>query len=159
MIRNFRKPLIVAGPKILLRHPDCISSLTEMADGTYFLPVLSDDTSKVNPEKVKRLLFTSGKHYYTLNEEREKRKRDDIAIIRLEELCPFPADEIRQEIKKYKNVKDFIWCQEEHRNQGVWSFINPRFQNVVGIHVCLSRHLIISLRQCQYHCFFFKEKT
>jgi probable 2-oxoglutarate dehydrogenase E1 component DHKTD1 len=88
-----------------------------------------------NPEKIRRLLFTSGKHYYTLNEEREKRNRDDIAIIRLEELCPFPADELRQEIKKYKNAKEFLWCQEEHRNQGAWSFINPRFENIVGVHV------------------------
>ncbi len=90
---------------------------------------------KINPEKIQRLLFTSGKHYYTLNEERDKQKRDDIAIIRLEELCPFPTDEIREEIKKYKNIKDFIWCQEEHRNQGVWSFIRPRFENILGIHV------------------------
>ncbi|CAF5041471.1 unnamed protein product, partial [Rotaria socialis] len=90
----------------------CVSTLTDMADGTSFLPVLSDTMSKtkLNPEKIKRLLFTSGKHYYTLNEERDKRKRDDTAIIRLEELCPFPADELRQEIKKYKNAKEFIWC-------------------------------------------------
>ncbi|CAF3579917.1 unnamed protein product [Rotaria socialis] len=137
MIRNFRKPLIVAGPKILLRHPDCVSTLTDMADGTSFLPVLSDTMSKtkLNPEKIKRLLFTSGKHYYTLNEERNKRKRDDTAIIRLEELCPFPADELRQEIKKYKNAKEFIWCQEEHRNQGAWVFVRPRFENIVGIHL------------------------
>ncbi|CAF0997885.1 unnamed protein product [Adineta steineri] len=137
MIRNFRKPLIVAAPKILLRHPDCISSLTDMADGTHFLPVLTDNLSKIkiNPEKIKRILFTSGKHYYTLNEERDKRKRDDLVIIRLEELCPFPADELRQEIKKYKNAKDFIWCQEEHRNQGAWTFIRPRFENIVGTHL------------------------
>ena len=90
---------------------------------------------KIQPEKVKRLLFTSGKHYYTLNEEREKRQRTDVGIIRLEELCPFPADELRQEIKKYPNAKEFLWCQEEHRNQGAWSFIDPRFKNIVGFHV------------------------
>ncbi len=93
---------------------------------------------KINPEKIQRLLFTSGKHYYTLNEEREKRNRDDVAIIRVEELCPFPADELREEIKKYKNVKEFIWCQEEQRNQGGWVFVRPRFENIVGIHVCLT---------------------
>ncbi|CAF1667506.1 unnamed protein product, partial [Adineta ricciae] len=137
MIRNFRKPLIVAGPKILLRHPDCVSSLAEMSDSTHFLPVLTDNISKtkINPEKVRRVLFTSGKHYYTLNDEREKRKRDDVAIVRLEELCPFPADELRQETKKYKNAKEFIWCQEEHRNQGAWVFVKSRFENIVGIHL------------------------
>jgi len=135
MIRNFRKPLIVAGPKILLRHPECVSTLDDMADGTYFLPVLSDNISKtqLNPEKIKRVLFTSGKHYYTLNDEREKRKRDDVAIIRVEELCPFPADEIRQEMKKYRNAKEFLWCQEEQRNQGAWTFVKPRFENIVGV--------------------------
>ena len=132
MIRNFRKPLIVAGPKILLRHPECVSTLTDMADGTHFSPVLAD---QAKPEKVKRVLFTSGKHYYTLNEERAKRKRDDVAIVRLEELCPFPADELRQEIGKYTNAKEFLWCQEEHRNQAAWSFVKPRFENIVGIHV------------------------
>lgn len=90
----------------------------------------------IQPENVKRLLFTSGKHYYTLTEEREKRERKDVAIIRLEELCPFPADELRQEMKKYPNAKEFLWCQEEHRNQGAWSFIDPRFTNIVGLHVC-----------------------
>jgi len=137
MIRNFRKPLIVAGPKILLRHPECVSTLDDMADGTYFLPVLSDNISKtqLNPEKIKRVLFTSGKHYYTLNDEREKRKRDDVAIIRVEELCPFPVDEIRQEMKKYRNAKEFLWCQEEQRNQGAWTFVKPRFENIVGVQV------------------------
>ena len=59
-----------------------------------------------------------------------------MAIIRLEELCPFPADELRREMKKYPNAKEFLWCQEEHRNQGAWPFISPRFQNIVGVHVC-----------------------
>ena len=158
MIRNFRKPLIVAAPKILLRHSDCVSSLADMADGKYFLPVHPDNPSKVvrlflffdvdddaiffsplqlqiDAKGVKRLLFTSGKHYYTLSEEREKRQRADVAIIRIEELCPFPAEEIRQEMKKYPNAKEFLWCQEEHRNQGPWSFINPRFANIIGHHV------------------------
>jgi probable 2-oxoglutarate dehydrogenase E1 component DHKTD1 len=100
-----------------------------MADGTHFLPVLSDNISKVC------LKFSWFEKKKFLNEERDKRKRNDIAIIRLEELCPFPADELREEIKKYKNAKEFIWCQEEHRNQGAWSFIKPRFENIVGIHV------------------------
>ena len=70
-----------------------------------------------------------------MSEEREKRQRTDVAIIRIEELCPFPAAEIREEMKKYPNAKEFFWCQEEHRNQGPWSFINPRFANILGHHV------------------------
>ena len=89
----------------------------------------------IDANRVKRILFTSGKHYFTLNEAREKRKRDDVAIIRIEELCPFPADEIRKEMQKYPNAKEFLWAQEEHRNQGPWSFIKPRFENIVGVHV------------------------
>lgn len=128
--------MIVAGPKILLRHPDCVSTLNEMTDGTKFQPVLSDTLGKnISNNQVKRILFTSGKHYYTLSEARDKQKRNDVAIIRLEELCPFPVEEIRQEIKKYSNAKEFIWAQEEHRNQGAWSFAKPRFENILGIQV------------------------
>jgi probable 2-oxoglutarate dehydrogenase E1 component DHKTD1 len=90
----------------------------------------------IQPNKVQRLLLTSGKHYYTLNDERNRRQRDDIAIIRVEELCPFPVDELRQEMKKYPHVKEYLWCQEEHRNQGAWSFVRPRFENILGINVC-----------------------
>ena len=101
---------------------------------------------------MKRLLFASGKHYYTLNEEREKQQRQDIAIIRLEELCPFPADELRQEMKKYSKAKEFLWCQEEHRNQGAWSFIHPRFSNILGVHVCISCTMFKN-KHCHYSFF------
>ncbi|CAF1101142.1 unnamed protein product [Didymodactylos carnosus] len=132
MIRNYRKPLIVAAPKLLLRHPECISSLKEMDEGTSFQRVLGDN--QVAADKVNRVLFVSGKHYYTLCDARLKLKRqDNIAIVRLEEICPFPAADLRQEIKKYKNATQFIWCQEEHRNQGLWTFISARFENILGV--------------------------
>ncbi|KAK3755337.1 hypothetical protein RRG08_026067 [Elysia crispata] len=131
MVRNFQKPLIVAGPKTLLRLPAAASTLAEMAPGTHFLPVLPDSTAVTSAE-VTRLVFCSGKHYYALVEERQKRAAKHVAFIRLESLCPFPTSELQELLQQYPNVKEFIWSQEEHRNMGAWSFVNPRFQNLVG---------------------------
>ncbi|XP_059260307.1 2-oxoadipate dehydrogenase complex component E1 isoform X4 [Mustela nigripes] len=128
MVRNFRKPLIVASPKMLLRFPAAVSTLQEMAPGTTFKPVIGD--SSVDPKKVKRLVFCCGKHFYALLKQREslEAKKHDFAIIRLEELCPFPLDSLQQEMSKYKHVKDFIWSQEEPQNMGPWCFVSPRFE-------------------------------
>jgi len=82
VVRNFRKPLIVVGPKVLLRHPAAVSSLVELCPGTSFQPVLSD--TSVDPKKVKRVIFVSGKHYYTLLKERETKGIDNMAIVRIE---------------------------------------------------------------------------
>jgi probable 2-oxoglutarate dehydrogenase E1 component DHKTD1 len=134
MLLPFRKPLIMASPKGLLRLPECVSSLDQFDTSTKFEPVLDDPKVRSN-DKIKRLIFVCGKHYYELSAEKEKRKLEDVAIIRLEELSPFPADQIRQVISKYKNVKksEYIWAQEEHRNQGTWTFVSPRFEHVLGI--------------------------
>uniref|UniRef100_G3R5K5 2-oxoadipate dehydrogenase complex component E1 n=1 Tax=Gorilla gorilla gorilla TaxID=9595 RepID=G3R5K5_GORGO len=128
MVRNFRKPLIVASPKMLLRLPAAVSTLQEMAPGTTFNPVIGD--SSVDPKKVKTLVFCSGKHFYSLVKQRESlgAKKHDFAIIRVEELCPFPLDSLQQEMSKYKHVKDHIWSQEEPQNMGPWSFVSPRFE-------------------------------
>ncbi|XP_063466167.1 2-oxoadipate dehydrogenase complex component E1 isoform X2 [Symphalangus syndactylus] len=128
MVRNFRKPLIVASPKVLLRLPAAVSTLQEMAPGTTFNPVIGD--SSVDPKKVKTLVFCSGKHFYSLMKQRESLgvKKHDFAIIRVEELCPFPLDSLQQEMSKYKHVKDHIWSQEEPQNMGPWSFVSPRFE-------------------------------
>ncbi|XP_012870221.1 PREDICTED: probable 2-oxoglutarate dehydrogenase E1 component DHKTD1, mitochondrial [Dipodomys ordii] len=128
MVRNFRKPLIVASPKLLLRFPAAVSTLQEMAPGTTFKPVIGD--SSVDPNKVKTLVFCCGKHFYALLKHRESlgAKKHDFAIIRIEELCPFPLDSLWQEMNKYKHVKDFIWSQEEPQNMGPWSFVSPRFE-------------------------------
>ncbi|XP_070576884.1 2-oxoadipate dehydrogenase complex component E1-like [Ptychodera flava] len=131
MVRNYRKPLVVVAPKILLRLPAATSDLKDMMPGTSFKPVVGDN--KVNPAGVSRVLFVTGKHYYALAKQREALKADNVAIIRVESLCPFPAVELRQEVQKYSKAKEFIWCQEEHQNSGAWTFVNPRFQNNVGI--------------------------
>ncbi|XP_048733031.1 2-oxoadipate dehydrogenase complex component E1-like [Ostrea edulis] len=130
MIRNFRKPLIVVAPKILLRLPEATSTLAEMAPGSTFQPVLGDPV--VSPKNVTKVVFCSGKHYYTLAKERENLKLQSVALVRLECLCPFPAAEIQTELNKFSNATDFVWSQEEHRNMGAWSFVSPRFENILG---------------------------
>nr|XP_060483091.1 2-oxoadipate dehydrogenase complex component E1-like [Panthera onca] len=99
-----------------------------MAPGTTFKPVIGD--SSVDPKNVKSLVFCCGKHFYALLKQREslEAKKGDFAIIRLEELCPFPVDSLQQEMSKYKHVKDFIWSQEEPQNMGPWCFVSPRFE-------------------------------
>ncbi|CAB0013970.1 unnamed protein product [Nesidiocoris tenuis] len=124
MVRNYRKPLIVIAPKILLRSADAASRLSDMSPGTSFLPVI-----------VKRLIFTTGKHYYALKKYRDDNSIANVAIVRIEELCPFPVHSLRTEIAKYKNVREFVWSQEEPRNMGAWSFCSVRFQNLVGCKV------------------------
>lgn len=140
-LRNFRKPLIVASPKLILRMSKATSSLSEMTNGTYFKPVIG---AQVEGSKVEKVLFCSGKHYYELEKHREKIKRDDIAIIRLESLVPFPAEELKEELQKYQNAKDFIWCQEEQRNQGAWSFVNPRFKNLLNVNLTYSGREVLA---------------
>ncbi|XP_056243902.1 2-oxoadipate dehydrogenase complex component E1 [Seriola aureovittata] len=127
MIRNFRKPLIVVGPKTLLRFSGAVSSLTELAPGTSFKPVLGD--TSVSAASVQRVVLCSGKHYYALLKQREaSAANQNTALIRVEELCPFPLEALQQELKKYPSAKEFIWSQEEPQNMGPWSFIAPRFE-------------------------------
>ena len=125
MHRKFRKPLVVMTPKSLLRHKLAISSLSDMAKGTHFMRVIPE-TAKLNDDKkIKRLIITSGKVYYDLYEEREKRGVKDTAIIRVEQYYPFPAAELTAELNRYKNA-DVLWCQEEPENMGAWRFIGPK---------------------------------
>ncbi|XP_033824530.1 2-oxoadipate dehydrogenase complex component E1 [Periophthalmus magnuspinnatus] len=127
MIRNFRKPLIVVGPKTLLRFSGAVSSLSEMAPGTSFKPVLGDTV--VSTEGVQRVVLCSGKHYYALLKQREaSAANQNTALIRVEELCPFPLEALQQELAKYPNAKEFVWSQEEPENMGPWSFVGPRFE-------------------------------
>ncbi|XP_018540031.2 LOW QUALITY PROTEIN: 2-oxoadipate dehydrogenase complex component E1 [Lates calcarifer] len=127
MIRNFRKPLIVVGPKTLLRFSGAVSSLTELAPGTSFRPVLGD--TSVSAASVQKVVLCSGKHYYALLKQREaSAANQNTALIRVEELCPFPLEALQQELGKYSNAKEFIWSQEEPQNMGPWSFVAPRFE-------------------------------
>ncbi|CAG2210159.1 DHKTD1 [Mytilus edulis] len=105
VVRNFRKPLVVVAPKTILRLPAATSTLDDMLPGKTFLPVIGD--KKVKGDKVKR----------------------SFSVV---SLCPFPAGEIQQEVTKYPNATDFLWSQEEHRNMGAWTFVSPRFNNLVG---------------------------
>lgn len=130
IVRNFRKPLVVVGPKTMLRMSEATSSFQEFQPGTHFQNVLPDTIA--NPAKVQNVIFCTGKHYYTLNNERISKNIENAAIIRVESLCPFPVHDIQVELAKYKNAKVCIWSQEEHRNMGAWSFIHPRFENMCG---------------------------
>lgn len=116
----FRKPLIVFTPKSLLRHPLVVSSVDEFANGKF--QMIINDT-KVKADKVKTLVFVAGKFYYDLLEQREKLERDDVALVRLEQLFPLPEKQIREALSKYKNADDHVWAQEEPRNMGAYSHI------------------------------------
>lgn len=130
MIRNYRKPLIIIAPKTLLRLPAAVSCFSDMSKGTTFKPVLGDNIYDVS--KIKTVILTSGKHYYNLLERRKALGIRDTAIVRIECFCPFPTLPIREELAKFSNAKHFIWSQEEPQNMGAWSFIKPRFENLIG---------------------------
>jgi len=113
-----RKPLIVMSPKSLLRHKESVSTLEELANGSF--QVVIDETDAIDKETVRKLIICSGKVYYDLRAERRARDIDNIAIIRLEQLYPFATDEVEAVLKQYKNVEAIVWCQEEPMNQGAW---------------------------------------
>ncbi|KAG9509638.1 2-oxoglutarate dehydrogenase-like, mitochondrial, partial [Fragariocoptes setiger] len=127
----FRKPLIVFTPKSLLRHPNVKSDMKEFTEGTNFERVIADDgPASQKPEIVKKVIFCSGKVYYDLLNERAQRELDSaIAIVRLEQLTPFPFDLVKEQLTKYPNAQ-ICWAQEEHKNQGFWSFVWPHFDCV-----------------------------
>ena len=133
-VRNFRKPLIVLGPKGLLRLPEAVSSLQEMAPGTYFKSVLPDSNSPASASSVTHGILCTGKHYYALDQYRKEKGIKNSVIIRVESLCPFPAKAVYEEVKKYPSVKrNWVWSQEEPENMGAWSHLAPRFERQVGI--------------------------
>ena len=118
MIRRYRKPLIVMSPKSLLRHKEAVSSLDELANGSF--QTVIGETEKLVAKNVRRVLACSGKVYYELLAFRRGSKIDDIAIIRLEQQYPFPHEEFAAEIAKFPNAKEVVWVQEEPQNQGAW---------------------------------------
>ena len=122
MIRQFRKPLILMTPKSLLRNKEASSPLIEFTKGK-FHTVLAERDESIDPQKVTRLLICSGKVYYDLAKERTDKKVDDVAIIRLEQLYPFPHKALTAELKKYPNLAEVVWCQDEPQNQGAWFFV------------------------------------
>jgi 2-oxoglutarate dehydrogenase E1 component len=140
MLRPYRRPLIIMSPKSMLRHKDSVSSLEELAEGR-FQPVIPEvDTLKA--KSVKQIVFCSGKVYYDVLAARRERKIDNIAIVRIEQLYPFPHDEFKAEIARYPNATDVVWCQEEPGNQGAWH----RIQHYLLRHMREDQKLRYALR-------------
>ena len=137
--REFRKPLILMTPKSLLRHKRAVSRLDEMGEGRSFHRLLWDDAQldagskiKLKPDaKIRRVVLCSGKVYFDLYEEREKRGIDDIYLLRVEQLYPFPMKALVQELSRFKQA-EIVWCQEEPRNMGAWHFVEPYIEWVLG---------------------------
>ncbi len=137
--REFRKPLILMTPKSLLRHKRCVSSLAALAEESTFHRVLRDDAETrkgeaiklVKDAKIRRVVLCSGKVYYDLYEDREKRGIDDVYLLRVEQLYPFPLKSLAQELSRFKGA-DVVWCQEEPKNMGSWSFVEPYLEWVLG---------------------------
>lgn len=140
--RNFRKPLILMTPKSLLRHPLCTSKAEEFTTGSFFRRVMWDDADvqqkhgnsefRVKPDsEIKRVVICSGKVYYDLLAERDKRGLEDVYILRLEQFYPFPAHSMVTELSRFKDA-EVIWCQEEPKNQGAWTFVEPNIEWVLS---------------------------
>jgi 2-oxoglutarate dehydrogenase E1 component len=137
--REFRKPLILMAPKSLLRHRRAVSRLDEMGPDTTFHRLLWDDAQLLAGEKIKlvadgnirRVVLCSGKVYYDLYEEREKRGIDDIYLLRIEQLYPFPTKALMAELSRFRDA-EIVWCQEEPRNMGAWVFVDIFLQWVLN---------------------------
>ncbi|QFY41613.1 2-oxoglutarate dehydrogenase E1 component [Candidatus Methylospira mobilis] len=125
LLRPFRKPLIVLTPKSLLRHKHATSRLNELSEGR-FLTVIGE-TDELNPELITRVILCSGKVYYDLLERRRTEGLHQTAILRIEQLYPFPREELQQALQRFPHLADIIWCQEEPENQGAWHHIRNRF--------------------------------
>jgi 2-oxoglutarate dehydrogenase E1 component len=130
MLRQLRKPLIVMTPKSLLRHRLSVSTLTELARGR-FQPLI-EETEQIAEDAVRRVVFCSGKVYFDLAEFRRNEHLERVAIVRVEELYPFPIEEYARVLTRYRNAKEVVWCQEEPQNQGAWYQIRHRMQEALG---------------------------
>jgi 2-oxoglutarate dehydrogenase E1 component len=138
MLAFDRRPLIVMTPKSLLRHPEAISSFDELAEGA-FLEVLPDaNADSSRHANVERVIVTSGKVYFDLLDYRRKNGFDDTPVIRVEQLYPFPSQQMAAEFARYPALKSVVWCQEESRNQGAWSFVEPQLRALLPSHAKLS---------------------
>ncbi len=131
MLRDFRKPLIIMTPKSLLRAKRAVSSLSDLGPGSSFHRCL-DDIAGAPDAQVRRLILCSGKVYYDLVEAREKAARDDIYILRVEQLYPFPADVIADYAQRFTALEEVVWCQEEPRNAGAWHFVARPIEDTLG---------------------------
>ncbi|MCX7279175.1 MAG: 2-oxoglutarate dehydrogenase E1 component [Burkholderiales bacterium] len=121
MVRNLRKPLVIMTPKSLLRAKDAASPLSEFTKGSF--QTIIPENKEVKADKIKRVIACSGKVYYDLAKKREEKSADDVVILRVEQLYPFPHKAFAAELKKYPNVTELVWCQDEPQNQGAWFFV------------------------------------
>ncbi len=131
MRRNFRKPLIVMTPKSLLRHKLCVSTLADFGPVTTFHRLMYDNELLCDDKDVKRVVMCSGKVYYDLFEERSRRDAKNVFFLRLEQLYPFPHKPLVEELRRFPKA-DLVWCQEEPKNMGAWSFVAPRLEEAMA---------------------------
>ena len=140
MKRKFRKPLIMMTPKSLLRHKLATSKIEDMGENSEFHRILWDDaqsdpnkTIQINKDSgIKRVVLCTGKVYYDLMAERDERKQKDTYLLRIEQLYPFPKEALAKELKRFKSLEAVVWCQEEPKNMGSWSFIDPYLEEVLS---------------------------
>ncbi|MCC4116219.1 2-oxoglutarate dehydrogenase E1 component [Aromatoleum toluclasticum] len=130
MLRKLRKPLIIVTPKSLLRHKEAISTIDELANGSF--QTVIPEVEKLDPKKVKRVVLCQGKVYYELLAHRRENKITDTALVRIEQIYPFPTDAFAAAINQFPNAKEVVWCQEEPRNQGAWYWLASR-QHLVNV--------------------------
>ena len=126
MVRPYRKPLVVMTPKSLLRHKMAVSPLSSLSDGNFELVI--PEAENIAPEKTRRVVFCSGTVYYDLLESRQVHGIADVAIVRIEQLYPFPIREYAALLEQYGHIEEIVWCQEEPQNQGAWYQIRHRLQ-------------------------------
>ncbi len=131
MVRLFRKPLVIFTPKSLLRHKEAVSDLQELAKG-HFETVIGETDKEIDAKKVKRIIACSGRVYYDLVATRRERKDQDVAILRLEQMYPFPHKTFGAELKKYPHATEIVWCQDEPQNQGPWFQIQHNILENMG---------------------------
>ncbi|PKG84564.1 2-oxoglutarate dehydrogenase E1 component [Colwellia sp. 75C3] len=129
VVRPMRRPLVVMSPKSLLRHPLAVSSLEEMSTGVFHSVI--GEVDELDAKAVERVVFCSGKVYYELLDQRRKNELDNVAIVRIEQLYPFPEKELQAVLKEYQHVKQFVWCQEEPQNQGAWYCSQHHFRAAI----------------------------
>ena len=128
--RDFRKPLIIMTPKSLLRNKMCVSKLSDMAEQTAFRRVIKDPDINLKDKNIKKVVICSGKVFYNLYEEREKRKLENVKILRLEQIYPFPHRTLKEELSKTPDA-EVVWCQEEPKNMGSWFFVDRKIEDVL----------------------------
>ena len=127
--RGVRKPLIIFTPKSLLRHPKAVSLLQEFTSGSFREVV--DEPAGIKPESIARVVFCTGKVYYDLLVAREERKAHQVALVRVEQLYPFPAGQVRDVLERFKAAPEVFWVQEEPRNMGPWRFVREQLESLL----------------------------